>query len=272
MKEKCKILKINSPVAKKEHVCEVCGKKIAVGERYELTTYVSGGKIHDSRRHLKCHKEMKVSNDKDFRKEMSIDTRQMLDVFSFEECMQIAFFPLVITELAWNFTFRVCELAGVEKIQETKKLSRAVKELRNSYVEYCRQDLDKKHFDHIVTETKKFTEECSKDFTILYFTCNNEIKKNFPDIRYIDLRTYAYMALAMIDTLKEHNKRMDKKIAERLGKDSRVISSVLPKHIKALEDCLEAYMSPVSYVKIDHIKNSIAIILNKISTSEFVVH
>lgn len=107
---------------------------------------------------------------------------------------------------------------------------------------------------------------------MLYYSSSNELKRTNAELPYIDMRTYAYMALAMIDALSEHNKRMDKLIAERLGRDSRIISSVLPKSIMALKECMEAYMSPASYVKIEHIKNSIAIILNKISKCEFVIN
>lgn len=266
------LLKVKSPVAKKDYVCEVCGGVIHKGERYELKTILKDKKVKDFRRHLKCHKEMKVKNDHDFRKEVSLDVKQMLDSFSFEECMQIAFFPLVITELAWIFTDKVIEMSVAEKIQETKKLSRAVKELRKSYVEYCRKDLDWKHFKHVEDESKQFVGECNKDFTLLYFSVNNEIKKQNPNILHIEMRTYAYMALSMIDALREHNIKMDKLISERAGKDSRIISSVLPKHTMALIDCLKAYMLPIQYARIDHVRNSISIILNKISKCEYVIH
>ena len=272
MKTNYKILRIKNPVARKQHICDVCGKVIEKGERYQLATVVCDGKIHDNRRHTNCHNEIKVSADDDFHKEISLDTKKMLEVFSFEENMQIAFFPLVITEIAWYFTDKVLELAAAYRISETKKLSRAVKELRKAYISDCLKDLDRKHFDHMVFETGKFIKESEVDLSLLYYSSSNELKRTNAGLPYTDMRTYAYMALAMIDALSEHNKRMDKLIAERLGRDSRIKSSVLPKSIVALKECMEAYMSPASYVRIEHIKNSIAIILNKINKCEFVIN
>ena len=266
-----KILGIKNPKARKEHVCEVCGGKIAKGERYQSITMTDGRKISVSKRHLKCHEQMKTSNESDFKKEMAIDTNKMLDVFSFKENMEIAFFPLVITEIAWNFAFKVLDLAARDKISETKKMSRAVKMLREKYVKDCMIDLDRKHFDHITESTEKFMETCGKDFTILYFSTNNELKRTSYDLPYLDMRTYAYMSLAMIDVLVEHNKNMDKLIQERLGDDTRLLSDGIPMTTKALKECMEAYMSPAQYVRINHIQTSIKILLNKISQCEFVL-
>ena len=47
MKTNYKILRIKNPVARKQHICDVCGKVIEKGERYQLATVVCDGKIHD---------------------------------------------------------------------------------------------------------------------------------------------------------------------------------------------------------------------------------
>lgn len=173
--------------------------------------------------------------------------------------------------MAWFFTDKVLNLAVTSRISDTKKLSRAVRELRRKYVGDCLIDLDRSHFNHMVSETQKFIGECATHFTLLYYCANNEIKRRSPSLPYLELRTYAYMSLAMIDTLIEHNKRMDAIIADRLGGDSRLMSNSIPKTVKALRECMSAYMSPAEYMRNPHISNSISIILNKISQCDFVI-
>lgn len=261
-----KILKITSPLARKSHVCAICGKQIEKGERYMNTAVLSGGRVVSRKQHADCHTE------ESFRKGVSVDTRTLLDTFTFEENMQIAFFPLVITELAWLHAFKVLDLAARDKISETRKLSRAVREVRKKYVSDCGKDLDSAHMRHIEESTAQFHGKCATDFTLLYYSANNELKRTSYDLPYLEMRTYAYMSLAMLDALVEHNRKMNRLIASRLGLGSSLVVEKLPGTTLALRECMEAYMSPARYEKISHIQNSISVILNKISQCEFVIH
>jgi len=267
-----KVLRIANPTARKEHVCEVCGGTIAKGERYQSITSIKDGKLTTSKRHLKCHNEVKTANEKEFKREVSIDTKKMMEVFSFEENMQIAFFPLIITEIAWHFAYKTMELAARDKISETRKLSRVVKELRAKYESDCAKDLDAKHFYHIKNSTEQFIKGCEMDFTIMFYSIGNEILRTNPDLMYQDMRTYAYMSMAMVDALAAHNTKMNALIAERLGCDTRIMADAIPKSTRVLNECMAAYLAPAEYELIDHIQTSIKIILNKIQQCEFVIN
>lgn len=267
-----KILRVKNVLARKEHKCDVCGGTIQRGERYQSATVIQDGKIHTSKRHIQCHDEVKATSEQDFKKEIRLDTKKMMEVFSFDENMQIAFFPLVITELAWHFAYKTMEMAARDMVSETRKLSRVLKQLRKKYEEECMKDLDREHFDYMVTSTKKVIEKCETDLTLLFFSANSELKRTNYGLPYMDMRTYAYMSMAMVDALAAHNTKMNALIAERLGCDTRIMADAIPKSTRVLNECMAAYLAPAEYELIDHIQTSIKIILNKIQQCEFVIN
>lgn len=266
-----KILRIASPIARKEHVCSVCGKKILIGERYQSITLVRGKKIYVSKRHLSCHDTVKVNSEQDFQREVIINTKQLYNSFTFQEQMEIAFFPLVITEIAWRYAYKVLDEAAAHKINETVKLSRAVRELRKKYLDDLKIDLDSRHLSTLNRAVDEFLDNNAIEFTKLYFSVNNEVKRIDAEIKYKELRTYAYISLAMIDALRRHNKSMNDVIAERLSTNTRMRSILVPARTSVLGDCMEAFLSPLRYVNILHVDTAIKIILNKIRMSEFVI-
>lgn len=266
-----KILRIASPIARKEHVCSVCGKKILIGERYQSITLVRGKNIDISKRHLSCHDTVKVNSEQDFQREVIINTKQLYNSFTFQEQMEIAFFPLVITEIAWRYAYKVLDEAAAHKINETVKLSRAVRELRKKYLDDLKIDLDSRHLNTLNRAVDEFLDNNAIEFTKLYFSVNNEVKRIDAEIKYKELRTYAYISLAMIDALRRHNKSMNDVIAERLSTNTRMRSILVPARTSVLGDCMEAFLSPLRYVNILHVDTAIKIILNKIRMSEFVI-
>lgn len=155
MKER--VIHITTPKARKEHICEVCGKPIAVGERYLNIAYKRDRKMLSRKTHFGCNEnkqEKKIVTipgalvtEAQFKKQVHDDTMNMLETFTFRENMDIAFVPLIITEVAWYYALKVVKYAADNRISEVKKLSRTVRALREEYISTCRKDLDNKHIE-----------------------------------------------------------------------------------------------------------------------------
>ena len=47
-------IKSKNPIAKKEHICNWCGSKITIGEKYNRETILLDGRIYDWVSHLDC--------------------------------------------------------------------------------------------------------------------------------------------------------------------------------------------------------------------------
>lgn len=173
-----------------------------------------------------------------FRQQMRDDTQVMLETFTWEENMMIAFVPLIISRVAFWYAERVMKYCADHRIQEVKKLGRAIKELRTRYIDGLRKDLDFQHINNVETQALRFTDEYAWDFQVLWFQVNGAIKREHPDLAYSDMRTDAWCGVLMVDFLKRHNAEMSKIIAAKMGSSATITNPCL----LSLATLLDAYL------------------------------
>lgn len=167
-------------------------------------------------------KTMRPMSEANFKAIVRRDTQTMLNTFTWEENMMIAFVPLIISKVAWVYAEKAVKYCTDNRISEFKKLGRSVKELRQKYIDVLRLDLDYSHINRIETQTLQFMDECNYDLAILWYQVNQYIKTNAPDMPYDTMRTDAAVAVMMVRYLKAHNRRMDAIIASKMGQSQSI--------------------------------------------------
>lgn len=176
-------------------------------------------------------------NEHSFKKQVKDEAAQMLETFTWNENMMIAFVPLIIANLALFYVQEVLDYCAANRLSEVKKLGRAVKEIRQRYVDDLKKDLDSKHLARIEEQTRQFKELERRNFMFLWFGCNQQIKRVAPDMDFMDMRTNAYCCIMMIEFLKRHNRMMDKIIAAKMGQSHSIDNP----HIAKLAILMDAY-------------------------------
>ncbi len=172
-----------------------------------------------------------------FKKEIKSDVQKMLHAFTWKENMMIAFAPLVISQLAWIYTEEVLNYCKEHRIYETIKLGRAVKHIHEEYNNMLRKDLDARHIERIENQTKLFYDHYLNDFVILRCCVDAAFLKQYPNVKYRDMRVDAYIVMLMCRFLVAHNKRMDKIIKEKMS----FSQSIKDPNMDKLETCMDAY-------------------------------
>ena len=167
-------------------------------------------------------KTMRPMNEASFKAIVRRDTQTMLNTFTWDENMMIAFVPLIISKVAWVYAEKAVKYCTDNRISEFKKLGRSVKELRQQYIDVLRLDLDYSHINRIETQTLQFMDECNYDLAILWYQVNQYIKTNDPDMPYDTMRTDAAVAVMMVRYLKAHNRRMDAIVAAKMGQSNSI--------------------------------------------------
>lgn len=173
-----------------------------------------------------------------FKSQIKDDVHTMLETFTWKENMMIAFVPLVIAHLAFTYSDKVLEYCKEHRISETLKLSRAVKHIRQEYLSDMKKDLNAAHIRRIEEQTEQFMQLYAHDFTILWWCVNGQYKRQFPDDTLKDMKTDAFISVLMCRFLAEHNKRMDKIIAAKMGQQANHINNP---YIDKLATCMDAY-------------------------------
>lgn len=143
-------------------------------------------------------------------------TEQLRNNFSFQEHVQIAFIPCILGCIAFHYGDKARKKSAEEKVSLLKPLSCAYDKLKTSYLEELAKDLDSAHIKHIESETARFMQECSKDFTIFWFSVHNEFTKKMSEYPYAELRVDAICGMLIIDMMKSMIAETDNMIQERI--------------------------------------------------------
>ena len=273
-----KVLRTSTPVAKKQHICSICGKLIEKGEKYLNVTIKQERKLVSRKTHLGCKEKSEQPNvapsvsvsieEQLFREQVYDDVQNRLQAFTYNENMSMVFVPFIITEFAWHFALKVVKQAADYRIDALKKLSRSVRMMRDQYLSNCRKDLSQAHIDRIHKIASMFMQNYSSDFTLLFFSMNNLLKKQWADVSYLDMRTDACIAMVMLKLLEEHNQQVDELMVKRLGNDAPPPTGKNAIN-DALWDCMDAYADPCQFSFDGHVRTSMQIITKKFNQIEW---
>lgn len=216
--------------------------------------------------------DIKELQEKKFRDDVSESTRKMMERLTLDEQMRVSFVPLIITHLAWVYADKAMACAARDKVTLLKKLSRTLKMVHQKYNEELRRELDYNHLQNVVKQTEMCMDEISRDLTILYFSVNQELKRKVPRYGFDEQRTYAIISTLFIDLLKQHNRDMDKLLAEKLN-DRNLAPSIVPPLTQHLHTGMVAFAGVEG--KFDYREQNVVmamkVIKNRIDSIEFSV-
>lgn len=216
--------------------------------------------------------DMKEMQEKAFREDVSASTKLMMERLTLDEQMRVSFVPLIITHLAWVYADKAMECAARDKVSLLKKLSRTMKMVHQKYNEELRRELDYNHLQNVIRQTEMCISEINRDLTILYFSVNQELKRKVPQYGFDEQRTYAVISTLFIDLLKQHNREMDKLLAEKLN-DRNLAPSIVPPLIQHLHTGMVAFAGVEG--KFDYREQNVVtamkVIKNRIDSIEFSV-
>lgn len=175
-----------------------------------------------------------------FRRSVSEGARLMTERLTLDEQMRVSFLPLVITQMAWHYAEGAMARAARDKVAMLKRLSRTLKAARQDYDSELRRELAHGSYARVIDQAEECIGRMRHDLAILYFSVNGEFKRAMPDYPYDEMRTYAIMAVLLVDLLQAHNRDMDRLLADRL-RPAAPAPTVLHPATRALRAAMEAY-------------------------------
>ncbi len=179
------------------------------------------------------------------RRQQEAALRRITNEFSQREQVEIAFIPLIYTEVAWFFVFGIVNMAKAERIGDLKIFSRFVRDLRKDYTtSKDMRTIGLGFCDHMQASVEQLYDEYDREFSQFYRSCVNLFRSRVKGVQNEDIKANAYMAYQIIEELKRHTKRLDEKIRKRIPTYS---GTTVDRRTLALQAILPACWSDVEF-------------------------
>lgn len=194
----------------------------------------------------------------EFEKKQEEREKEYLEsMFTEQERIQMAYHPYLYAELAWHYAEKAIETAKNMRNDSLKKVSRMIRCFRVDF--NC--ELKKKMTQNVLEAAKEKVQQVLQnkalDFFIFFTTVKNEINRQHVGLELNEIRSYAYMSILCMQSLKRLDSDNTELIRMRLGQASQHESY---KYMKELRSCMDAIMDGVKIEKTQPIKTTIAII------------
>lgn len=211
------------------------GRLYNVQKSYDLTTplaKVSPAEVRREVERLKAQKREELK--RAVAEKVERDKAKLHATLSEEAIFSITYVPFVIAEVAWDYADTLLDLAVIMKLHATKKLCRAIKELRREY--------DRNRFRIINDSWRKsetenmlmFEEVLSDYFGKVYKSYKEALQQTYNDLNTesVELIATVYECLTVIDALQRYCQAQEKVVASILGYE---IATIVPDEIRRLK-------------------------------------
>lgn len=191
--------------------------------------------------------------------------KKMVETFTSQELADILFTPLVIAHIFWGQVERTLDIAAAERIPETKRLARAVREQHREYLSEMREQLDTAHRNQLLEQVDSLMAQNFIHVTKLFFTVDNEILKRNPQMLHDKVRAQAIVAGVFGTLAESHVKNIGKWATPRFGGQ---VCRLNP-HVKAAAELIGAFVGEAKIEATQPIELGVKIITNVLKNATF---
>lgn len=155
-----------------------------------------------------------------------------------ETLFLFAYVPFVIAEVAWDYADSCRDMAIIMRLHPTKKLCRAIRELRLEYDRKRSRFIDQAHRDIETEQMINFQEDYKSYFSQLNINIQGQVNAEHPglDTESRLLISGAYSCAVVLRALFRYAGIMERRIADILG--IKAIGSIIIKELRQLEQLI----------------------------------
>lgn len=160
--------------------------------------------------------------------------RYVDETLSRDELFRFGYVPVVVCRLVWDYVDTILDLCQLMRLSDTRKLCRAVKDLRSEYERHHSRYIDASHDKHEGYNMDVFEEGISDNMRLLTINIKAQIGSQYPDLQedYRHLLVAVYQCHILLQSLTQYDKKQSAKISKRLGYK---VSTILPSAVVALQ-------------------------------------
>lgn len=191
----------------------------------------------------KRHHELKELN---ARREQQQE-HKLSEILDTETLMRFAYVPFVVAQLAWDYADTIINIASFLRLHPTKKLCRAVRELKRQYDIVRDEFTNHAHRDSEIDNMYVFEDGVSDLFSLYLKNIEFDLKKEYPDLdgEYRSYLLAIYQCHIVLQSIYRYAEMQTKKIEKIVG---HKIGDVLPSELRRLDILVIAFVGdkPIS--------------------------
>lgn len=165
---------------------------------------------------------------------------QIKSTLTQDELLRFGYVPFVIARLVWDYTDTIKDICIQMRLTETKRLSRAIRQLKLDYDRRRMPYIDREHEDSEERNMIVFEDAIAEHTRLFFINLRARVEMEYPDLKedYRQLIYAVYQCRAMHRACMTYAERQRKRIGEKLGWE---LGSMLPPQLKALEPLIIAF-------------------------------
>lgn len=145
-----------------------------------------------------------------------IRIEDMLEQFSVEEAVRIAYIPIILTKAAFQFADFIRRQCVEQRLAYVKE-SRAIRQALHDYERETLGQVNAGVMDTLEKQVGHFFEEAGTNVQTLWYVVNSELKKRYPELSSYDLLTNIYVCVSILDYVRRFESSADHIIRQRTG-------------------------------------------------------
>lgn len=187
--------------------------------------------------------------------------RMMQEEFDLEKAFdrhtqfRISYLPFVFFDVIWDYIESLIDCAIILRLTETKRLTRALKDIRREYNLDRAKHLDAEHRKNMSDHAQQFIEEC-ETLNWAWKVIHSEYKHKHPDLLpdWVILIAQADLVCSMFAALNRYARHFDKMIAD---KSRRKLHSILPDEVNRMQGLIPEFLGGIPHTRIRRVVDAV---------------
>lgn len=150
-----------------------------------------------------------------------LSVTDMLKLFERKEALELTYVPHFLTQCVVYYTELLVKYAIDNRIEEMKHNTRALRAVCTEYHDALRTEMPSHVYKRFLEQRDEYLDDCGINLHLMYFTFANDVLKASGKYPHYELQTYAHMILAIIEFVENYDRKVNREIAERLGRSCR---------------------------------------------------
>ncbi len=172
---------------------------------------------------------------------------KLSEILDSETLMRFAYIPFVVAQLAWDYADTVIDVATLLRLHPTKKLCRAIRELKRRYDNVRAEFTNTAHRGSEIDNMYVFEDGVSDLFSLYLKNIEFDLKKEYPDLdsEYMTFLLSVYQCHIVLQSIYRYAEMQKDKVEKIVG---HRIGDVLPSELRRLDILVMAFVGdkPVS--------------------------